>query len=392
MINSQIQFGAVCTPEEGETLGEILCQCFNLFASEWPTYRDRIGLENFRFVRSGGEMAGGLGIYQMAQWFGGEPVPMAGIAAVGVSPEYRGKNVAFELLSHTIRDLYDRGVPISTLYPATQRLYRKVGYEQGGSRCIWELPIESINKRDRTLPIHKVKIIQPETFQELYRQQAKQINGHLDRNLAIWQRTCNPKDELISAYLVGDESQPEGYIICSQKSEGNNSSLRIWDWVALTQTAIDCMWTFIADHRSQINDAKWVSGAIDPRLLLLPEQTAKITNYSLWFLRIINLVKALTLRGYPQGVEAELHLAVKDERLPENNGNFILTVSGQKGEVTKGGRGDLQFDIRSLVPLYTGLFTPLQLKLTGQLKGTDKAILIATQLFAGEHPWMADFF
>ena len=392
-MTSQIEFGVVSHPEEAEKLGKILCQCFNFSASEWPNYRDRLTLENFRFVRQNGEIAAGLGIYQMGQWFGGNSVPMAGIAAVGVAPEYRGKNVALTLLSNTIRELYSKGVPISTLYPATQRLYRKVGYEQGGSRCAWELPIASINKRDRTLPIHQVKTNHPEIFQDIYRQQAKQNNGNLDRNSGIWERVfLIYKNDVIYAYLVGEETQPEGYIIFRQKIDGKASYLEILDWVALTPSAIDCLWTFIADHRSQINYVRWYAGAIDPRLLLLPEQTAKLSRSELWFLRVIDLEKALTWRGYPPLIEGELHLAVKDELIAENDGNFILTVAGGKGEVTRGGRGDLQLNISSLASLYTGLFTPLQLKVTGKLESTDKEILTATQMFAGSHPWMPDMF
>lgn len=391
-MTSQIEFGVVSNSAEDEKLGELLCYCFNFPPSQWPNYRDRLNLENFRVIRQNGEIAAGLGIYQMGQWFGEKSVPMAGIAAVGVAPEYRGKNVALTLLTNTIRELYDRGVPISTLYPATQRLYRKVGYEQAGSRCVWEVPTASINKRDRTLPIHPVKTLQPEIFQDIYCQQAKQNNGNLDRNSGIWQAFLASKNDVVYAYFVGEQTQPQGYIIFSQKIEGNTSYLQVWDWVALTPSAIECLWTFIADYRSQIDDVRWYAGAIDPRLLLLPEQTAKLNRSELWFLRVIDLQKALTWRGYPQLIEAELHLAVKDDLIAENDGNFILTVTKGKGEVTRGGRGELQLDISSLAPLYTGLFTPLQLKVTGKLEATNEAIITATQMFVGSHPWMPDFF
>jgi predicted acetyltransferase len=76
----------------------------------------------------------------------------------------------------------------------------------------------------------------------------------------------------------------------------------------------------------------------------------------------------------------------------ENNGQFVLTVSGGRGEVTRGGKGELQLDVRALAPLYTGLFTPYQLQLTGQIVATDDALTVATQLFTGSEPWMPDKF
>lgn len=384
-----LEFGSVSNPEETQHLAAILGQCFMFSSTE--RYFNRIGLENFRVVRRGGQIAGGLAIYHMGQWFGGERLPMAGLAAVGVPPEHRGTGVAVELLTQTLKELYANGVPISALYPATQRLYRKVGYEQGGTSCIYEMPTNTIGLSDRTLPILPVNPLRHELFHDTYRQWAIKINGNLDRNQAIWEGIIQPREEeIIYAYLVGSESQPEGYIIFKQNAK--ESHLVILDWVALSTAAARCLWTFVADHRSQIEKVLWDGSVFNPLLLLLPEQTAKVKNSSIWMLRIVDVNKALSGRGYPVGVEAELHLAVQDELLSENNGNFVLRVSGGRGEVIKGGKGELQLNVRGLAPLYTGLFTPHQLQFSGFLSATDNALFTATQMFAGSEPSMPDFF
>lgn len=160
----------------------------------------------------------------------------------------------------------------------------------------------------------------------------------------------------------------------------------------LTAAAVRRFWTFIADHRSIIKKVRWRSSTVDPLLLLLPEQTSNIRYSNHWMLRVINVSKALEKRGYPLGIETELHLEVFDDLLPENNGKFVLSVSNGQGEVTKGGKGELQLDVRALAPLYTGLFTPHQLQLVGRLEAQETALLAATQLFAGSQPWMPDSF
>jgi predicted acetyltransferase len=383
------EFGSLSQEEDAKQLAAILGQCFAF--ADTQTYFQRLGIENFRVVREGGKIVGGLGIYQMGQWFGGKSVPMAGIAAVGVPPEQRGTGVAFELLSQTLQELHEKEVPISALYPATQRLYRKVGYEQGGSFSWLEIPTNSIGLSDRTLPIQPLTSINWEIFSDIYCQSAIKINGNLDRNQAIWSGIIQPPEqEIIYAYLVGTQTQPEGYIIFHQNSK--ESQLVILDWVALTTTAAKRLWTFVADHRSQIEKARWRGSVVHPLLLFLPEQTAKVKNSSIWMLRIVNVAKALSERGYPPGVEAELHLAVHDDLLADNNGNFILRVSGGSGEVTRGGKGELRLNIRGLSPLYTGLYPPQQLQFSGFLEATDHAIATATEIFAGSVPWMADFF
>ncbi|MBW4576132.1 MAG: GNAT family N-acetyltransferase [Aphanothece sp. CMT-3BRIN-NPC111] len=400
-MTSQLEFVSVSNSEEAQRLRFILNQCFNFPLSDSLSYWQSLGTENFRAVRQSGQLLGGLVIYQMGQWFGSQQLPMAGIAAVGVAPEYRGTGVVTELLRHTLRELYANGAALSVLYAATQRPYRKVGYEQAGNYCAFKLAAESINldlgeeylKKIRSIPMRSVVPISHEVFHDIYRQKAIQNNGNLERNRAIWERLVQPrKEEVMYAYLVGSETQPQGYIIFNQKQEGQQLQLVIKDWVALTPAAGRRLWMFLGDHRSIIKEVLWHGSAIDPFLSLLSEQTYKIIRLERWLLRILDVPKALSKRGYPVGVEAELHLKVRDNLLPENNGNFLLAVSGGQGEVTRGGRGELQLDVRGLAPLYTGLFTPYQLQVTGQLEGSEKALSVASQLFAGSEPWMSDFF
>ncbi len=298
-----------------------------------------------------------------------------------------------KLLTQTLKELYANGVPLSTLYAATQRPYRKVGYEQGGSLCSWEIPTDSIQLDFNLLPMQPVIPVRHQVFHTLYQQQAKVTNGHLARNQAIWERIeSSPQDERVYAYLIGYETQSEGYIIFIQRQEDNSCEILLKDCVLLTPAAVRRFWSFLAAHRSIVKKVRWLSSAIDPKMILLSEQSAKIHRKEHWMLRVIDVSTALEKRGSPLGMETELHLEVRDNLLPENNGKFVLAVASGRGEVTRGGKGELQLDVRGLAPLYTGLFTPLQLQLTGQMEATETAKLSATQIFAGSQPWMPDFF
>lgn len=390
---SRLEFGTVSDSEEAQSFGKISCQCFNVSGRGWQFYSNRVGLENLRVIRQAGQIAGGLSLYPMGQWFGGRSIPMSGVAGVGVAPEYRGIGVAVELMRQTLKELHASGIPLSALYAATQRLYRKVGYEQAGSYCRFSLPTDSIAVRDHSLPLHPVDPTHLKVFHNLYRQRATVTNGNLDRHKAIWERLVQPStDDSIYAYLVGSNDKPEGYVIFSQQQGATNYNLRVWDLVALTPAAGRRLWAFFADHRSLAGDVVWHGPTVEPLLALLPEQTYQITRLERWLLRVIDVPKALALRGYPLGVEAELHLAVRDELLPQNNGRFILAVSQGQGEVVDGGRGELQLDVRGLSPLYTGLLTPHQLQANGYLEATADALVVATQIFAGPEPWMPDHF
>jgi len=236
--------------------------------------------------------------------------------------------------------------------------------------------INSITLSDRSLPIYRVEPTHHKVFHDLYRQQAVITSGNLDRNQSIWERVVQPQEEVVYVYLVGTEEQPEGYVIFSQKQEAKRYNLLAWDLVALTPAAGHRLWTFFATHRSLAEEVRWRDPVIDPLLSLLP-QTYRVVHLERWLIRVVNVKKALEKRGYPVGVATELHLALQDDLLPENSGRFILTGSGGQGEVTRGGGGELQLDVRGLAPLYTGLFTPHQLQNTGQMKATTSALFAA---------------
>lgn len=393
MNTDNLEYGTLRDTQDMQQLGSILEQCFIMSAGDSQLYMKRLGVDKFRVIHQNQQVVGGLGIIPMGQWWGGECVPMTGIAAVGIAPEYRGSGAAIALMEKTLQELYQQQVPISALYPATQTLYRKAGYEQAGNYCIWKVSTENIRLTAPSLPLHPVVAEQHHIFHDLYQQQAQLTHGYLHRHPAIWQGFTQPDaQETVYGYLIGEANQPQGYIIVTQQRTPDSTIMLVKDWVMLTNAAITTFWSFMARHRSQVDQVQWKSSVIDHLTLLLPEQTAKISSHQRWMLRIVNLVKALEMRGYPSGISAELHLEVKDDLLPANHGKFILSVSNGKGKVTKGGKGELQLDIASLAPLYTSLFTPQQLQLTGKIHSTETALLAATEIFANSSPIMADFF
>lgn len=374
-------------PEDFEDLkrfGRILMQCFDAPLSDESMYLNRIGAENTRILWADREIVGGLGLLNLGQWYNGVNIPMVGIAAVAIAPEWRGQGTAIALLQSTLQELHDKEVPISVLFSAAQPLYRKAGYEQAGTFCQWEVDTASIQIQSQELPTRSLSL-DSELFSLLYEQQARLNHGFLDRNAVIWSNICSFESK---APTYADQFGEEGYIIFQQ----NQGRLIIKDWVLLTKAAVRQFWAFLASHRSQIDRVEWKSSPVDDLSLCLPDQTAKIKSLSRWMLRIVHLKQALEQRHYPNSLEIELHLNIHDPLFPDNHGLFTLSVSKGKGTLTSGGKGDLQLTINALSPLYTGLFTAEQLARSYQLTGTPEVLQNATQLFSSSSPWMPDAF
>lgn len=338
-------------------------------------------------------MVAGLGVYRAEQWFGGCSLPCAAVAAVGVAPESRGSGAACLLMKALLEELHDEGTPLSTLFASTQPLYRKVGYEQAGSRCRYELATASIGVRDRELPVTQVALDTPEPFLAVARERAQATNGHLQRTPGLWERLLQHPDGHQSGFVIGEPDRPEGYLIyrhCVEQEDVGHLYVR--DMAALTAAAARRLWTLISDHRSTIPRVHWCGPAVEPLLCLTSDCKNVPSRVLRWMTRIVDVRGALALRGYDEDVSGELHLEVRDDLLPGNNGRFVLQVQSGRAEVASGGHGRLSIDIRGLAPLFSSFLPAHALRSLGYLDGDERSLRQATRLFAGPEPWMPEIF
>ena len=385
--STSVDYGPV-QPEEVQPLWNMIDQA--LHRAMQPGWAEHVGQENFRVIRQNGRLAGGLGIMNMGQWFGGRSVPTAGVTAVGVAPEFRGGGTASALLKSTLEEVHDNGTPLSTLFPSTLTVYRRSGYERAGVSVVYELPTKEIDVRYRDLDIVQADDSNREDIFLTYNARAEVTSGNLDRSSLMWDPILGFGGRQVFTYLMVNNGETEGYVIFQQARGADH--IRVRDLCVLTQGAALRLLRFFADHRSTINSVSWNGSPTDPLVHLLGEQIAQPTRTRDWVLRIIDVQGALAARGYPQGYEGELHFAVDDELLPWNDGRFVLKVAGGRGDVYKGGRGDLKIGIRGLASLYSGHLTPPEIKTLGGLEGTDFAMADASLMFASPRPWMADHF
>jgi predicted acetyltransferase len=157
--------------------------------------------------------------------------------------------------------------------------------------------------------------------------------------------------------------------------------------------------TLLAGYRSIVEHMTWYGGPCDPLLALFGEpllagiqQRAEVLLARDWMLRLVDVAAALAARGYPPGLQGELHLAVSDEVLPANNGRFVLRVAGGRGAVLPGGTGRVRLDVRELAAIYSGHMAPADLRFRGDIDGPASDMALLGALFAGPRPWIADMF
>jgi predicted acetyltransferase len=384
-----LEYGPV-RADELDQLNNLLEQALTFQIGGMAPWTAAIGHEHMRAVRRDGRAVAGMSIIPMGHYFGGQSVRAGGITAVGVAPEQRGSGVGRWMLQQSLEELHRQGVPLATLYPATTAFYRRTGFERAAQRLIYDVPLAAIGVRDYTLEAVPAGPSEYPIIKQLYAQQAARSSAFIDRPEFYWNSILEPKDKRAYTFIVQRDGVPEGYVVFFHTSWGE--PLKVNDIVALTPAAGRRLLTLLADHRSVIETMRLPGGPNDTLLFLMAEQKQKV-GWSLdLMLRIVDLVGALSARGYPAGVNAELQLDVRDELLPWNNGRFVLTVADRGASVRSGGAGQVGLHVRDLAALYSGYLTPQELLAAGSLAGSEANLATAGQIFAGPRPWTPDMF
>ncbi|UCC29574.1 MAG: GNAT family N-acetyltransferase [Phycisphaerales bacterium] len=392
-----VDIGLPADDSEVQAFTRIVSQALFFPAVDLDVWIKREGPENIRVARRKDGVVGGLIVQRMGQWFGGRSVPMGAVRAVGVAPEHRATGVASQLLTTALEEMRRDGVPLSALFPATQPVYRRPGYEQAGVRLTYRLPASAIDVRDRTLHLRPIEPADRDAVRRAYSERARRTSGNLDRNEWYWQRIFDPPPwgSQTYGYQIEHEGRAEAYTVFAQKAGDklhNAHHVELVDLVTLTAEAGRRLLTFFADHRSMAKTVTWSGAPAEPMLYLLAEQASNIVHRLDWMLRIVDVRCALEARGYPPAANTDVHVEVVDDVLRHNHGRFVLEVSDSQGRVREGGGGNVRIDVRGLAALYTGHLSPADLKLAGYLDGPDEDLAKAALVFAGPAPWMPDIF
>jgi predicted acetyltransferase len=391
--SSRTSYGRPKGEAELLELARVLSVSFGFEAEGARRWFDKAGLDNVRVLRAGGQLKGGLLQLPMGQHFGGRRIDMVGYAGVGVAPEARARGVATDLMRRAMRELSKREVPISTLYPASLPLYRRAGYGVAGGWYRLRAAAADFPRCERPLTARAFESSDERQVRALYTRRARERNGWLDRSEYIWERTRRIHEgNHTTGHVLEKRGRIVAYVFYRQKRNWHGFDLEISDMAADTPDAARSLMRFISDHRSMAGEVCWHGSVDDPLLSLMPEHRYQIDLRHHWMLRIVDVKRALEARGYPLGLEATLGLDVRDDVLATNRGRFRLDISGGRGEVKRGGRGELRLDVRALATLFSGHHDGRALALVSGAEGSDKVLQRASAIFAGDAPSLPDMF
>lgn len=352
-----------------------------------------------RITRRNGALAAGLLDLDLAQWFGGRSVPMAGVSFVACAPEHRDRGVARAMMRDYVRTLHARGVPISGLYPASQPLYRAAGYELAGHYQRHLIAIPSLRLRVGELNARRATPADHGAMRALYDARARRCAGMLDRGEWLWARILDPpRGGPAHAYVLEapETGALEGHLVFTLgpiPGHPLGHELNVSDMQACTARGHRAVLALLASHRSIVPRARVQVAPNDPFLAILDDQQTTGMEWRIdAMLRIVDVGKAMVARGWPRSARAELHFEVEDDLLEDNRGRWIVEVGGGEASVRRGGDGAIRLDVRALATLYSGYLSPFDLRRLGKLAcADDGALESAAEVFAGT-PCLLDMF
>jgi len=304
--------------------------------------------------------------------------------------------MAPRLLAAAIEQMHDRGLVISTLHPATTRFYRGLGWEVGGEFGVRRVPTASL----AALPPGEPECLRPgraadfDAVRECYERVAPAINGAVDRSEVRWRADQLARDVPHRYLYVYDvDGQIDGYVVYDQRQTGRQwgFGITVHELVAADPRAGVTLWRHLGSHVAQVDTVTVLAMPLDSLTLLLPEQVVELVGANHWMTRIVDAAGAVSARGYPPDVRAEVHVQLVDRLAPWHDGRFVVRLEGGEGKLSPGGTGDVHLSVNALASLYTGWASARVLQTAGLVHhagGRELAMLDAA--FAGPRPYLFD--
>lgn len=394
-----LEFRPPADEAECRALAEVIRQSYASFGRP-PEFMDwfieHVGRENLRLVKRGQAILGGLGVFYFRQWFGGRSIASAGITAVATRPDERGTGVGTQMMRALVRELRTAGHPLSVLYPSTAPFYRKPGYEVAGERALCELDVNRIRVQGSPCTIRPMTAADQKAVRALHRAYGRRHHGTIDRTDRCWSRLLELGKGEVLTYVIEDpraDRAIEGYVAyVLKRQDGDRYDIIVRDHAFLSAAAGRRLLAFLAGHGMIVRSALYEGSYQDPLSVLSTLNNHKVCSRLPWMLRLLDVAVALRERGYPRGVQAELHLEIADDVLPSNAGRLVLKVNDGKGRVRTGGRGSVKLDVRGLAPLFSSHLSATELALVGMADARDSDLAAANAVFAGPRPWINDHF
>ena len=367
--------------------------------ASWPP---QPGMRLVGLFGDAGDLRARVADREYDSWFAGVPVPTSGIAGVTVAAEHRGGGLLRPLFEHVLRAARERGAAVSTLFPTAPGIYRPFGYEIVGSLDTVELPtvaLAGVRDPGGDLVVRRATVDDVPGVFSTYDAWASAQNGPLTRRGPSFTATA---EDLVSSFTrlsvaVDGSGSVHGYVTWSRgNGYGDGSRLEVLDLIATRRDATARLMRLLGSFASVTPTTRMrTSGgpAGDVLRLLLPAVDWRVVEQEPYMLRLLDPARAIGVRRFSRGVEADLAFTLTDEVLHDLDGGWQIRVRDgeatcERSDTARGPR----FSGRGLALMYAGAQGTANLRMAGLLEGDDSDDSLWDVLFGGHQVHIRDYF
>jgi len=355
---------------------------------------------NRRLVAVDGKrIIGHLAAWPLKQYLLGKPVKVAGIASVAVLPHARGQGIASQLAERAVHEANDDGQAFAVLFPNTQGVYRRAGWEVAGTWTVNEVRAADLARLphpDSDVTLRPPQAGDGKAMGALEAAAAVDDHGRVTRGVA--RRRMWLSDPAVRSVVAVRDGKPSGFMLWTMGDDPNAAGdrtslrLRVHELVAADSQSWLALWHVLASHRSVAGAVRYVAPPIDPLTTFLRDQAIERAGSPWhWMTRVLDLDAALGGRGWPQHVNVAVPLTIHDSILGDRSG--VLHVASGSAHFTAGDDAGVHVDVGAFSSLITGGFTATQLAWLGRLQGASRDHLRdLDDACRAPTPWTADHF
>ncbi|WP_157371657.1 GNAT family N-acetyltransferase [Angustibacter sp. Root456] len=359
-----------------------------------PDYRlDFIEWDRTFGVRVSEELAGTSTTFSLSVELpdggcGTRTVPMAGLSWVAVHPGYRRRGVLTTMIRDHLHRLHDEGrEPVSGLHASESAIYGRfgyglatVGYQLSLGRDVALRPLTGAQAAAAEGLRVRFETADPERHgdlvHELYHQACRRRPGMVGRTRALTLADLRDtplelqRNEPLRLLVAERDGVPTGYALLRRSMRWEDfapdGTVEVRELAAVDRATEHRLWRAVTQF-DLTGRAKAGRIATDDPLLswLVDARAAKPVRTDELWLRVVDVDRALTARGYAEPVDVVLQ--VVDPMCPWNDGRWRLHADGAGAAecVRTDDEPHLALDVRELGAMLAGGTTASTLAAAG---------------------------
>lgn len=351
-------------------------------ARRYYTENPRLDPAQVHVLEEDGEVRATATVLPLEAFVDGVARPVDGVAAVNTHPAHRRKGYAGELMRAILRDMRERGVHLSMLWPFAHPFYRHFGYELAGESVGYELSPRGLATSPQQRYVRELRDGDLGPVMALHEEQGHRHRMYLRRSERHWQNLSWRGELEAVVYEVGGEI--EGCILYRmsdwRQEKEPHRRLDVRELVWRTPGALEGLLSFLAAQDPLVFGIKLATPRGEPLHPYLGSSHVEARVRPEFMLRLVDVEGALGFLRHD--IPEPLVLEVSDNGILENVREY--RVGGGKA------RERVRLDVRQLAQLYAGYLSTSQLARHGLIDSSSpRALELLGELFPPGDPWVS---